>query len=168
MPRPRKSWLMRMNWHDLLFMHWPVKAEQVQRHLPKGVVVDELEGQAWIGIVPFWMSGVAVRWTPNLPYLSRFPELNVRTYVTIDDRPGVWFFSLDATNPIAVRGARFLFNLPYMDADIAIERNADWIGYDSTRTHRNEAAATLKCEYRPLGEPFLAEPGSREHWLTAR
>ena len=114
------------------------------------------------------MSGVALRYTPNLPYLSRFPELNVRTYVTVDDKPGVWFFSLDATNPVAVRGARFLFNLPYMDATINIDRKADWFHYKSMRTHRGEPSADLECEYRPLGPTFEASPGTIEHWLTAR
>ncbi len=167
-PTPRRSWLMRMNWHDLLFMHWPVDEEQIQTQLPEGLKVDLFEGQAWIGIVPFWMSGVGVRWTPNLPYLSRFPELNVRTYVTIDNKPGVWFFSLDATNPIAVRGARFLFHLPYMDAKISVKREAEWIHYSSDRTHRGEPSAKLGCEYRPLGRPFEAKPGTLEHWLTSR
>jgi uncharacterized protein YqjF (DUF2071 family) len=157
-----------MNWHDLLFMHWPVAVEKIAQHLPKGLEVDTFKGQAWIGVVPFWMSGVAVRWTPNLPYLSRFPELNVRTYVTVDGKPGVWFFSLDATNPIAVRGARFLFNLPYMDAKIKTHRQSDWIHYSSKRTHRNEPAARLECEYRPLGATFEASPETLEHFLTAR
>lgn len=159
---------MRMNWHDLLFMHWPVSEKQIQRHLPQGLEVDTFDGQAWIGIVPFWMSGVAVRWTPNLPYLSRFPELNVRTYVTINGKPGVWFFSLDATNPIAVRGARVLFNLPYMDAKIDVERKSDWFSYKSHRTHRGEKPAKLECEYRPLGTSFEASPDTLEHFLTAR
>ena len=159
---------MRMKWHDLLFMHWPVEKSQIEKHLPSGLEVDLYEGQAWIGIVPFWMSGVGVRWTPNIPYLSRFPELNVRTYVTIDDKPGVWFFSLDATNRVAVRGARYLFNLPYMDARITWERQADWIHYCSDRTHRGEPAANLECEYRPLGKPFETSAGSLVHWLTAR
>lgn len=167
-PTPSRTWLMRMKWHDLLFMHWPVDEIQIQNHLPKGLKVDLFEGQAWIGIVPFWMSGVGIRWTPSLPYLSRFPELNVRTYVTINGKPGVWFFSLDATNPMAVRGARYLFHLPYMDAKIKVSREADWIQYSSDRTHRGEPSAKLDCEYRPLGCPYEAEPGSLAHWLTAR
>jgi len=167
-PVPSRSWLMRMKWHDLAFFHWPVEARQLQSLLPSGVPVDEFDGQAWIGVVPFWMSGVGVRWTPNLPFFSTFPELNVRTYVTIDNKPGVWFFSLDATNPIAVRGARQLFNLPYMDAKISVNRKDNWIVYDSERTHRNEPAAELRCEYRPVGEAYEADQGTLLHWLTAR
>lgn len=167
-PAPQRSWFMRMKWHDLLFMHWPVEKDQIQQHLPLGLEVDSFDGQAWIGIVPFWMSGVGVRWTPNIPYFSRFPELNVRTYVTVNGKPGVWFFSLDATNPLAVRGARYLFHLPYMDAQIQLERQADWFHYKSERTHRAEPAAELECEYRPLGSPFEPNPGTLVHWLTAR
>lgn len=165
---PSRSWFMRMKWHDLAFLHWKVPADAIQRHLPDGVQLDLFEGQAWIGVVPFWMSGVTTRWMPSIPYLSRFPELNVRTYVTVEGKPGVWFFSLDTTNPLAVRGARFLFHLPYLDARIQLQRRADWIEYHSTRTHRGHPGAELRCEYRPLGDHYSAPPGSLVHWLTAR
>ncbi len=167
-PVPNRSWFMRMNWHDLLFMHWPVAAESLQQWLPERVEVDLFEGQAWIGIVPFRMSGVAPRFFPNLPWLSAFPELNVRTYVTVDNKPGVWFFSLDATNPVAVRAARYLFHLKYMDAQIRSTRQNSWFHYFSSRTHRNEPPAELEVEYRPIGESFSSTPGQLDHWLTAR
>ena len=102
--------LMRMIWHDLLFMHWRVDAGQLRRHLPDSLTLDTFEGDAWIGVVPFRMSDVSLTGVPALPRLSKFPELNVRTYVVgPDGRSGVWFYSLDATNPIAVRGARWLY-----------------------------------------------------------
>ena len=159
---------MRMRWHDLLFMHYTVDADAVQKLLPRRLQVDEFDGKAWIGIVPFRMSDVAPKFVPALPWLSAFPELNVRTYVTIDGKPGVWFFSLDATNPVAVRVARQFFHLKYMDARIRDEWKDGWYHYDSQRTHRNEPEANLKARYRPTGEPFVAEAGSLEYWLTAR
>lgn len=165
---------MRMDWHDLLFMHWRVDEDQLRRHLPDSLTLDTFEGQAWVGVVPFRMSGVSLSWLPDLPWLSKFPELNVRTYVVgPDGRRGVWFYSLDATNPVAVRGARWLYCLKYMDAKITCVEDGRpaedaWIRYDSVRTHRNEPAATLKVDYRPVGPAFRAQPGTLVDWLTSR
>jgi len=165
---------MRMGWHDLLFMHWPVDSDQLRRHLPNSLTLDTFEGQAWIGIVPFRMTGVSPTGLPALPWLSKFPELNVRTYVIgPDGRRGVWFYSLDATNPIAVRGARWLYYLNYVDAEITCQEDdaackEPWIRYRSRRTHRNQPAATLNVDYRPVGEAFEAEPGTLVDWLTSR
>jgi uncharacterized protein YqjF (DUF2071 family) len=149
-------------------MHWPVEVSQLRQWIPAALPIDTFDGRAWISIVPFRMSGVAPRFCPSLPWLSAFSELNVRTYVTDGQRPGVWFFSLDATNPIAVRAARWQFYLPYMDARISMQRGDDGIRYKSHRTHRGEPAAELDVTYRPLGETRTTTPGTLEHWLTAR
>lgn len=159
---------MRMVWHNLCFMHWCVDADQLKARLPAGVELDLFGGEAWIGIVPFQMSGVSPRWMPNLPWMSAFPELNVRTYVSIDGKPGVWFFSLDATNPVAVRGARYLYHLNYLDAQISVKEQCDWIHYKSTRTHRRSDKAVLDCEFRGIGDSYWTIPGTLNHWLTAR
>ena len=167
-PVPARAWTMRMHWHDVLFMHWPIAMAAVAKHLPDGLTLDTFDGQAWIGVVPFRMSDVAPRGMPAFPWLSAFPELNVRTYVTAGDKPGVWFFSLDAASPIAVRVARFFFHLKYMDARMSIVLDDGWYDYSSCRTHRNEPVAELNVKYRPLGEPFCAPAGALEHWLTSR
>ena len=167
-PLPRHSHVMRMRWHDLLFMHWPVEPALIEENLP-GIECDMFRGQAWIAVVPFRMSDVAPRFVPAIPGMSAFPELNVRTYVTVDGKPGVWFFSLDATNKLAVRVARQFFYLPYMDATMRMSATSDgWFSYSSHRTHAGESAADLEMSYRPTGEPFRAQPGSLEYWLTAR
>ena len=93
---------MAQTWHDLLFAHWRVSAAALRPLVPEGLAIDEFDGSAWLAVVPFRMSGVRLRWTLALPWLSVFPELNVRTYVTYKGKPGVWFFSLDAGNPLAV------------------------------------------------------------------
>ena len=166
--------LMRMIWHDLLFMHWRVDAGQLRRHLPDSLTLDTFEGDAWIGVVPFRMSDVSITGVPALPWLSKFPELNVRTYVVgPDGRSGVWFYSLDATNPIAVRGARWLYCLNYVDAKMGCRSddpndNDAWIRYHSSRTHRGQPAANLRVDYRPVGATFEAEPETLEDWLTSR
>jgi uncharacterized protein YqjF (DUF2071 family) len=101
-PLPSGPWIMTQNWHDLLFAHWPLPADLMRKLLPETLELELYDGQAWISIVPFTMSAVRLRGTPALPWLSAFPELNVRTYVTAGGKPGVWFFSLDAANPVAV------------------------------------------------------------------
>jgi uncharacterized protein YqjF (DUF2071 family) len=111
-----------MTWSQLLFAHWALEPDIVARHLPADLSLDVRDGRAWVGVVPFLMSNVAPRCCPSMPCLSRFLELNVRTYVVLDGKPGVWFFSLDAANKIAVRVARKTFSLPYMDARMSLKR----------------------------------------------
>ena len=166
-PLPSRSHVMRMRWHDLLFAHWPVDPLQINRLLP-GIECETFGGQAWIGVVPFRMTDVAPRYVPAIPGMSAFPELNVRTYVNLDGKPGVWFFSLDSPNVIANRVARTFFHLPYMDAKITLREQDGECHYDSRRYHRGESPAEFDATYRPTGEEFLARPGTLEYWLTAR
>src|SRR5918992_4461493 len=117
-PLPDGTWALGMSWRDLLFMHWPVRADFLRPLVPPALKLDTFDGSAWVGVVPFRMTGVRPRFVPPVPGMSAFPELNVRTYVTpaaTKEKPGVWFFSLDATNPLAVRAARWTYHLPYFD-----------------------------------------------------
>jgi len=159
---------MRMRWEDLLFAHWAVDDEVLRRHLPASLEIDTFQAQAYVGVVPFRMSDVAPRGVPAMGGLSRFPELNVRTYVIAAGKPGVFFFSLDAASRLAVRLARRFFFLPYMDA----EMSADWSGgvceYRCRRTHRDVPMAEFRGRYAPIGSTFHAHVGTLEHWLTAR
>jgi uncharacterized protein YqjF (DUF2071 family) len=167
-PLPDRNYAMRMGWHDLLFAHWATEPKNVDALLPNGIRGDTFDGRAWVALVPFRMSDVAPRRVPAIPWVSAFPELNVRTYVTLQGKPGVWFFSLDASNPLAVRVARTVFHLPYMDARMSLTARDEWFHYSSHRTHRNEPAADFVARYRPTGIPFRAQPGTFEYWLTAR
>ncbi len=112
-PLPEGPWIMTQSWHDLLFAHWPVAADLLRARVPPGLELDLFERQAWLGVIPFHMTNVAPRGVPALPFVSAFPEINVRTYVRVGDKPGVYFFSLDAGNPLAVSVARGMFHLPY-------------------------------------------------------
>ncbi len=162
---------MAMQWRDLLFAHWPVPVELLAALLPKSspaMEVDTFEGRAWLGIVPFSMRGIHLRGWPAVPGASAFPELNVRTYVTCNGRPGVWFFSLDAANRMAVRVARRTFHLPYFDADMTVTPHGAGVAYASWRTHRGGGTAELVARYEPVGPVFRSAPGSLEHWLTER
>lgn len=157
-----------MEWHDLLFMHWPLPAAELAPHIPPGLTLDTYAGEAWIGIVPFTMRGVRPRAIPALPWISAFAELNVRTYVTAEGKPGVWFWSLDAANPLAVRAARIGAFLPYFDARMRAERVGDGVRYESVRTHRGAPAAELRVTYRPTGPAARAQPGTLDEWLAER
>lgn len=163
-PMPSGPWLWQQVWNDLAFLHWPVPPSLVAPLIPRGLTVDEYDGQAWIAVVPFWMSGVTMRGVPPLPGLSTFPELNVRTYVRHGDRPGIWFFSLDAGSRLTVLGGRLLFMLPYCYAIMHTEQRQARTQYRSLRS----AETRFVASYGPTGPVHKAEPGSLAHFLTER
>ena len=167
-PLPQRPWVMAMQWHDLLFMHWPVPPEVLRPDIPPALTLETFDGTAWLGVTPFRMASARPRLLPPLPWVSAFPELNVRTYVTAEGKPGVWFFSLDAGNWLAVRGARYLFHLPYYDADMESESDGGVVRYTSTRTHRGAPGAAFAGRYRPSGPVYQAAVNSLEYWLTER
>jgi uncharacterized protein len=167
-PLPAGPWIMAQIWHDLLFAHWPVPEALLRPHIPARLAIDTFDGQAWLGVVPFRMFGVRLRGTPAVPWLSAFPELNVRTYVVANGMPGVWFFSLDAGNRIAVALARAWFHLPYFRARMSCEERSGWIEYKCARSHRGAACGVFNGRYRAIGQIFSAEPRSLEHFLTER
>jgi uncharacterized protein len=165
---PSGPWVMAQRWHELLFAHWPVPASMLRPLIPQGLEIDTREGLAWLGVIPFRMSGVRLRGTPSIPGLSAFPELNVRTYVRCGEKPGVWFFSLDAGNAVAVAVARAWFRLPYFRAWMETRVNGGWIEYRSVRRHAVAPAAELRMRYRGCGTEQVPESGTLAHWLTER
>ena len=167
-PIPKTPWVMRMRWRELLFAHWVVDQSTLRRLIPGGLQVDSFEGRCYVGAVPFLMEGVGPRMLPRLPGLHAFPELNLRTYVTAGGKPGVWFFSLDAGQKLAVRAARRFFYLPYFDAKFDIDVAESRVEYSATRTHRDAAPAKFSATYRPLGAVYQSAPGTLDAWLTDR
>ena len=165
-PMPETPWLMTQTWHWLLFAHWRVDATQLRRMIAAPFELDLFDGEAWLGVVPFYMTNVALKGTPSLPWLSSFPELNVRTYVRVGDRPGIYFFSLDAGRRLAVAAARRLLNLPYYAASMTVNCLSHGVRYRSVR--RATCPAEFKAEYVPIGPPFCATAGSLEYFLTER
>ena len=158
---------MKQTWHDLLFAHWAVAPETVRPLVPAPLELDLFGGQAYVAVVPFWMSGIRGRWAPPLPGLSRFPELNVRTYVRYGDVPGVYFWSLDAANQVAVWSARAWYGLPYFHAEMSIKSLGENFEY-SSRRFEDPRPAEFHGRYRPIAPPRRREPGSVEHFLTER
>jgi uncharacterized protein YqjF (DUF2071 family) len=159
---------MFQRWSELLFLHWRWEAADLQKRLPPGLHVDTYEGQAWLGVVPFFMDRIRPRFLPALPGLSWFRELNVRTYVHDDrGRPGVWFFSLDCDQPLAVRVARSLFRLPYFDARMKAHRQPN-TGHVTYACRRHAEEATSRFDYTLGKELPSPEPDSLEFWLVER
>ena len=167
-PMPDAPWLMTQTWHSLLFAHWPVDARALRELVPPGLPLDLHEGQAWVGIVPFHMTNVAPRGVPNIPFVSAFPELNVRTYVTVGGKPGVYFFSLDAGSAVAVAAARTLAGLPYYQANMTVEVSGGEVRYQSARNTRMPGVAAFKGRYRPVGPVQLPVEETLEYFLTER
>jgi uncharacterized protein YqjF (DUF2071 family) len=165
-PLPSAPWLLTQSWNDLLFAHWRIDPGALRRLVPVAFELDLFAGEAWVAVVPFYMTNVGLRATPSLPWLSAFPELNVRTYVRVGDRPGVYFFSLDAGRRLAVTAARTLLNLPYYAAAMRVERGPAGIRYDSVR--RARGGAEFRATYEPVAEPFTPRVGSLEYFLTER
>jgi len=157
-----------MDWEHLAFLHWPLAPRALDGLLPPELELETHDGDAFLGVVPFLMTNVRHRLAPTVPGTGVFPELNVRTYVTAGGKPGVWFFSLDATSRLAVRMARHFFALPYFDARMSIEEAGGEVRYRHERTHRGAWPASFTARYRPTGEPLPAAPGSLEYFLTER
>lgn len=163
---PNGPWIMQQQWDDLLFLHWPILVEEIKELVPEGLKIDTFDGFAWIGIVPFQMNEIHLRGLPSIPFASSLTEINVRTYVSLKGKPGVYFFSLDANHRLAVWIANTLFHLPYFKAKIDIQKEKSKVYFDSRR--RNKKGAQFKVNYQPISEPYQAKPGQLDHWLTER
>jgi uncharacterized protein YqjF (DUF2071 family) len=163
--RPSGLPLMHQNWGKLLFMHWRVDEKLLRPLIPADLEIDTHDGSAWIAVTPFTMWGIRASLLPPIPGTSAFHELNVRTYVHLNGVPGVWFFSLDATNTLAVWAARLAYHLPYFSAEMNLEQNGKQIKYLSKRI---DSPAELQATWT-IGEPLAeSEPESLQFFLTER
>ena len=165
-PLPDTPWVQGQTWCNLLFAHWRVPAERLRGVMPRQLPLHlDDDGSAWLGVTPFVVTGLRARGTPPLPWLSRFPELNVRTYVELDGKPGIYFFSLDAARRAAVFAARRTYRLPYFHARMRAGRTGGRVDYESERIDRSGPAASFRASYAPTG------PGTDERlarWLAER
>jgi hypothetical protein len=185
-PLPAANWVMTQRWNDLLFAHWPVPAAELAYRLPPGLELDTYDGWAWVSVVPFWMDRIRLRGLPEIPGGNKFAELNLRTYVRSQATrvPGVFFFSLDAANPLAVLTARSWFRLPYFWARMQHEERADGFIHYRSRRMLTVSPVRFQARYRGLGRPTATpvgrfvhgrlqmgpatDPASLEHFLTER
>ena len=167
-PLPQRGWFMAQSWRHLLFAHWRVDAEALGRVIPREIPLDLHEGEAWLGVTSFRVEGFRLRNTLPAPIISRFLEVNVRTYVRYGGKPGIYFLSLDADSRLAVAGARRTYRLPYFHARQSLAEEGNRVGFRSTRISSDGPAAELDCAFAPTDQQFQAEPGSLEYWLTER
>ena len=166
-PIPSSRWSWRQNWYNLAFAHWPTPVSELRRLIPKGLKIQEFDGTSWVGVVPFRMTGVMRRPLPDIPWVSAFPELNVRLYVERDGKPGVWFLSLDASNPLAVWAAKRFFHLPYWHSRMNF--NGSEAGFHlSCQYSSHDRKMKFEANYQPTGDVFTAQPGTLEQFLVER
>jgi uncharacterized protein YqjF (DUF2071 family) len=172
-PLPTARHIMAQRWNDLLFAHWPMRIAEIENLLPAGLEADVFQGSAWIGVVPFRMDRIQVRGLPPVPGARQFPELNLRTYVrdTQTGTPGVYFFSLDAGNLLAVMLARSIFHLPYYWAQMKIEPRGEQEFSFYSRRLLSGKPVRFVARYRGLGPSrrlVQSRPGTIEYFLTER
>lgn len=170
---PRRPWRVAEQWRDLLFAHWPIPPEEIAALLPSGLQVDKFDGSAWLGVIPFSMERIQLRGLPRIPGASRFPELILRTYVREENtnRAGVYFFSLEAANPLAVVAARMVFHLPYHWASMSVSSQGDRELIYESRRCLTAKPARFRARYRGLGTARVVErsqPGTIEYFLAER
>ncbi|HEX8218018.1 MAG TPA: DUF2071 domain-containing protein [Chloroflexia bacterium] len=168
-PLRRGPWIMRQRWHNLLFAHWPLDPLALRAAVPRELQIDTFGGEAWLGLVVFGLSGIKLRGLPEVKPLASFPEVNLRTYVSYQGQPGVYFISLDADNPLAVAIASRWFKLNYYDAEIRYTRDAAGFHFKSRRIQRRLPEARLDVTYAPADNATAAPCDERlQEWLTER
>ena len=167
--RPNARAIGYQKWRDLLFVHWTTSPDVLRSMIPKDLELDLFEGKAWLGVVPFAMRAVRPWWSPPIPGVSNFLETNIRTYVLLDGVPGVWFFSLDAANSLAVRIARARWALPYFRADMSLRKTGNVLTYSGNRRwpEPSSASYTVSAEISQ-GSPTTAAVGTLDHFLVER
>jgi uncharacterized protein YqjF (DUF2071 family) len=159
---------MGQTWRELLFAHWALEPAAVRRVVPPQLPLDLRDGSAWVGVTPFRVTGLRAHGLPPIPGTASFLEINVRTYVVVNGRPGIYFFSLDASNRAAVFAARRGYRLPYFRADIGVERVGPAVSYSSTRRSGDGPPASFEAEYGASGPRLPVVDGSLERWLAER
>jgi len=172
-PLPSGRWALTQRWNDLLFAHWPVPASSLAKLLPDWLDLDTYQGSAWLGVVPFWLDRIKIRGVPSIPGVRSFPDLNLRTYVR--DRytgtPGIFCFSLDASNLVAIAVARIFYHLPYYWADMRLEQRSDReFAFYSRRLFAGRQVI-FKARYRGLGPTHKTaelRSGTFESFMTER
>lgn len=157
-------WIMKQTWNDVLFAHYPVSRKVLERLVPSQLTLDTFYKTGWVSIVPYLTSSMHLRGLPAVPGMATFPGFNVRTYVTLNGKPGVYFFSLTAANYLAAYFAKTFFRLPYSYMNMNYKKAKDLIVFES----ENKSNVQLLCNYKSISKPSLADEGSLEEWLVER
>lgn len=165
-PLPSTNWIMKQSWRDVLFIHWPVSPDILRPYIPSSLNIDILDGCAWVGVVVFVMQGIYPRGLPTISVTPKFSEVNVRTYVEYEGKPGVYFLSLEVGDWASLTIAKKWYHLPYQHADISIEKKGQTYYYESIR--KGNTTITSKGMYTPLLDECIPKEGTLDHWLLER
>lgn len=164
-----KNWIMKQSWKNLLFAHWPIPVDVIRPYVPKPLQVDTFERYAWIGVVAFVMDGIFLRGLPGMPLFAKFPEINVRTYVHFNGKPGVFFLSLDAPHWVTYTLARKWYRLPYFYSQIHTQQDQPEFYYHSLRKDRRSSfPASFDGKFMASSDVYFSKKGMIDHWLTER
>jgi uncharacterized protein YqjF (DUF2071 family) len=164
-PPPRRLWLWSQGWRDLLFCHWAVPVEAIRAHVPRSLEIDVMDGSAWVSLVAFRMARVRPRWFPPFPPVSNFLELNLRTYVRKDDKPGVLFLSIHANKRLAVHVARWFSPLPYVFARMTLSPCDDGLQFHCVS---RQGGVNFAAHYTPASKVYMARRDPLSEWLLER
>ncbi|HWO97815.1 MAG TPA: DUF2071 domain-containing protein [Bacillus sp. (in: firmicutes)] len=167
-PLPSKRWIMRQTWSNLLFLHWPIPPETLRPYIPPSLQIDTFDRSAWLGIVVFVMDGIYPRGLSTVSVTPKFPEINVRTYVHCNGKPGVYFMSLDVADRASLTIAKRWFRLPYHSAQMSFQKEGQTFHCQSIRKGKTKAPIRFDGKYTPLSEAYFPEKESLDHWLTER
>lgn len=163
-----KPWIMQQDWDQLLFLHWPIPVEIIRPYIPSCFEIDTYDGEAWVSIVTFEMNRIKYRGMPDITSLNGILELNVRTYVTFQGDPGIYFLSLDADHSLGVILARYIMGMNYIKGKMRIDRKGDVLHFSSRRTGERYPSAHFHIRYQLTPSIITSQPGSLLYWLTER
>ncbi|MDO3681554.1 YqjF family protein [Paenibacillus ehimensis] len=166
--QPAFRWTMKQTWEHLLFAHWPIPVDAIRSFVPEALDIDTWDGKAWIGILPFRIGGIRLKYMPSLPWMRSFPEINVRTYVRSGGEPAIFFLSMDASHPLLVPIAKQWYRLPYHQAKMRFRADGRSIAVQSRRLSASRPEEAFRAVYRPVSTPFAARQGTLEYWLMER
>ncbi|MBS4202106.1 DUF2071 domain-containing protein [Bacillus sp. FJAT-49732] len=167
-PIPSKKWIMRQKWSNVFFMHWPIQPELLQPYIPSSIEVDTYDGFAWLGVIIFNIDGIYLRGFPPVSFRPAFPEINLRTYVKCDNKPGIYFLSLDVDDWTSYTLAKRWLNVPYHPAKISIQKNVDTFHYESLRMGSSNTPIVCKGSFTPQSNIFHPNSDTIDHWLSER
>ncbi|KAB2334776.1 DUF2071 domain-containing protein [Cytobacillus depressus] len=165
---PSKHWIMRQTWSNLFFTHWPIAPEILRPYIPQSLQIDTFNRYAWVGIILFVMEGIYPRGLNYKSILPSFPEINVRTYVQCDDKPGIYFLSIDVGDWASYTIAKRWFRLPYFSSHVSFQKEDQTFQFGSKRKGNSNSPITFNGKYIPLPKIFYPKKGTLDHWLTER
>jgi uncharacterized protein YqjF (DUF2071 family) len=165
---PEKKWIMRQSWRNLLFTHWPISPEVLRPYIPSQLQIDTFNDRAWIGVVVFVMEGIYHRYLPTISLTPTFSEINVRTYVRYNGKPGIYFLSLDVNDLASYTIAKRWYHLPYSLASISYQQEGPTFHVKSIRKAKTNIPIEFKGSYSPNQDVFYAKKETLEHWFIER